>query len=88
MTASIPLPMQRMKKGKGGIVNTASIASFAAHHGFATYISSKHAMAGLSKSMAWELGPEIRVNAIAPRAGVRLIGKNVRVGTLGRILCA
>jgi 3-oxoacyl-[acyl-carrier protein] reductase len=54
------------KKGKGVIVNTASVASFAAHHGFAAYISSKHAMAGLSKSMAWELGPEIRVNAIAP----------------------
>ena len=53
-------------KGKGVIVNVASVASFAAHHGFAPYISSKHAMAGLSKSMAWELGPEIRVNAIAP----------------------
>ena len=54
------------EKGKGVIVNVASVASFAAHHGFAGYISSKHAMAGLSKSMAWELGPEIRVNAIAP----------------------
>ncbi len=54
------------EKGKGVIVNVASVASFAAHHGFAAYISSKHAMAGLSKSMAWELGPEIRVNAIAP----------------------
>ncbi len=54
------------EKGKGVIVNTASVASFAAHHGFAAYVSSKHAMAGLSKSMAWELGPEIRVNAIAP----------------------
>ena len=53
-------------KGKGVIVNIASVASFAAHHGFAPYISSKHAMAGLSKSMAWELGPQIRVNAIAP----------------------
>lgn len=56
------------EKGKGVIVNIASVASFAAHHGFAPYISSKHAMAGLSKSMAWELGPEIRVNAIAPGA--------------------
>ncbi len=54
------------KKGKGAIVNVASVASFAAHHGFAAYISSKHGFAGLSKSMAWELGPEIRVNAIAP----------------------
>ena len=56
------------EKGKGVIVNIASVASFAAHHGFAPYIASKHGMAGLSKSMAWELGPEIRVNAIAPGA--------------------
>ena len=56
------------EKGKGVIVKVASVASYAAHHGFAAYISSKHAMAGLSKSMAWELGPEIRVNAIAPGA--------------------
>ena len=41
------------EKGKGVIVNIASDASYAAHHGFAAYISSKHAMAGLSKSMAW-----------------------------------
>lgn len=53
-------------KGKGVIVNTASVAAHAAHHGFGAYVSSKHAMAGLSKSMAWELGPEIRVNAISP----------------------
>lgn len=53
-------------KGKGVIINTASVASFAGHFGFAAYIASKHAMAGLTKSMAWELGPEIRVNAIAP----------------------
>lgn len=53
-------------KGKGVIINTCSVASFAAHHGFGAYISSKHAIAGLTKSMAWELGPEIRVNGIAP----------------------
>ena len=53
-------------KGKGVIINTASVASFAAHHGFGAYVSSKHAIAGLTKSMAFELGPEIRVNAIAP----------------------
>lgn len=54
------------EKGKGVIVNTASVASYAGHHGFAAYVSSKHAIAGLTKSMAFELGPEIRANAIAP----------------------
>ena len=54
------------EKGKGVIVNTCSVASFGAHHGFAAYVDSKHAMAGLTKSTAWELGPEIRCNGIAP----------------------
>jgi 3-oxoacyl-[acyl-carrier protein] reductase len=56
------------KKGKGVIINTSSVAGFAAHHGFAAYVTTKHALVGLTKSMAWELGPEIRVNAIAPGA--------------------
>ena len=51
--AQLTAPIMK-EKGKGVIVNIASVASFAAHHGFAAYISSKHAMAGLSKSMgAW-----------------------------------
>jgi len=53
-------------KGKGVIINTCSVASFGAHYGFAPYVSSKHALSGLTKSMAWELGPEIRCNGIAP----------------------
>lgn len=56
------------KKGKGVIINTSSIAGYAAHHGFAAYVTTKHANEGLTKSMAHELGPEIRVNAIAPGA--------------------
>lgn len=56
------------KQGKGAIVNTSSVAGYAAHHGPVAYSSSKHAMEGLNKAMANELGPEIRVNAIAPGA--------------------
>lgn len=54
------------KKGKGVIINTCSVASFGAHNAFAPYVASKHAISGLTKSMAWELGPEIRCNGIAP----------------------
>lgn len=54
------------EKGKGVVVNTSSVAAFEAHHGFAPYVSSKFAVNGLTRSMAFELGPEIRVNAIAP----------------------
>lgn len=56
------------EKGKGIIINTCSVASFHAHVAFTPYVTSKHALAGLTKSMAWELGPEIRVNGIAPGA--------------------
>jgi len=54
------------KKGKGVVINTCSVASFGAHNAFGPYVSSKHALSGLTKSMAWELGPEIRCNGIAP----------------------
>lgn len=56
------------EKGAGIIINTTSVAGYAAHHGLAAYVSSKHAIEGLTKSMAYELGPKIRVNAIAPGA--------------------
>lgn len=56
------------KNGKGAIINASSVAGYGAHHGFPAYVTSKHAVRGLTKSMAWELGPEIRANAIAPGA--------------------
>lgn len=56
------------KKGKGVIINTSSVAGAHAHHGTTAYVTSKHALCGLTKCMAWELGPEIRANAILPGA--------------------
>lgn len=56
------------KAGKGSIINTSSVAGYAAHFGPVAYCTSKHAMEGLNKAMANELGPEIRSNAIAPGA--------------------
>lgn len=55
-------------KGKGSIINTSSVAGCAAHWGPVAYCTSKHAMNGLTKAMALELGPEIRVNGIQPGA--------------------
>lgn len=63
--AQLVAPIMK-SKGKGIIINTSSVAGFSAHLGYVAYVSSKHGMNGLTKSMAWELGPEIRVNAIAP----------------------
>ena len=55
-------------KGGGHIVNVASIVGWAAHWGFVGYVTSKHAMVGLTKAMANELAPEIHVNGICPGA--------------------
>jgi len=54
--------------GRGGaIVNTASIWGRVAEPLFGAYVASKHAVIGLTKTWARELGPRgIRVNAICP----------------------
>ena len=55
-------------KGDGHIINVASIVGWAAHWGFVGYVTSKHAMVGLTKAMANELAPTIHVNGICPGA--------------------
>lgn len=55
-------------KGKGVIINTGSIAGTSARWGHIAYCSSKHAVNGLTRALARELGPEIRCNAILPGA--------------------
>jgi NAD(P)-dependent dehydrogenase (short-subunit alcohol dehydrogenase family) len=58
-------PMKR--RGDGAMIAMASMAGVIGFPGFAPYISSKHAVCGLVKTAALELGPSgIRVNAIAP----------------------
>jgi NAD(P)-dependent dehydrogenase (short-subunit alcohol dehydrogenase family) len=55
-----------MQRG-GSIVVTASVASFIGSPGLAPYCASKHALLGLVRSAAQELGPlGIRVNAVHP----------------------
>ena len=64
MKHSIPAMKQR---GNGSIVAVASVAGVIGLAGAAPYIASKHAVCGLVKTAALELGPfKIRVNAVAP----------------------
>lgn len=56
------------EKGKGHIINISSIAGTSARWGATAYCTTKHAMVGLTKAMARELGPEIHVNGICPGA--------------------
>lgn len=64
MKHEIPL-MQ--KQGKGAIVNIASIAGLVGFPGLPAYVSSKHAIVGLTKTTALEYAKQgIRVNAVCP----------------------
>lgn len=56
-------------KRKGSIVNISSIYGFVTGAGAAQYTASKHAVIGLTKTLALEAAPlGIRVNAVAPGA--------------------
>lgn len=61
--ACVPCIQQR---GGGAVVNTASVQAFATQAGVAAYTVSKHGILGLTRSMAVDLAPTIRVNCVAP----------------------
>jgi 3-oxoacyl-[acyl-carrier protein] reductase len=60
--AAVPL----LKKSRGCVVNTASIVGLRPGPQPLAYAASKAAVVNLTKTLAWNLGPEIRVNALAP----------------------
>jgi 3-oxoacyl-[acyl-carrier protein] reductase len=60
--AAVPL----LKKNQGCVINTASIVGLRPGPQPLPYAASKAAVVNLTKTLAWNLGPEIRVNAVAP----------------------
>jgi NAD(P)-dependent dehydrogenase (short-subunit alcohol dehydrogenase family) len=58
---------QMLEQGGGSIVNMASAMSYVGGAGLAHYAGSKHAVLGLTRSVALEVAKQnIRVNAVAP----------------------
>ena len=64
--------------GRGVIVNISSVDGLRGCNGLTVYTASKWAVRGLSKSLAWELGPRgVRVNSVHPG------GVNTEMGNPG-----
>ena len=58
--------LAELRKTSGSMIFTASVAGFNSAGGGAIYTASKHAVVGLVRQLAAELGPEIRVNGVGP----------------------
>lgn len=60
------LPM--LRKAKGSVVNISSIHAQLTKANFAAYSTSKGALVSLTRALALDLAPDVRVNAVLPAA--------------------
>lgn len=58
--------MPSLAQRRGSVVNVASVQSLGALRGSAAYVTSKHGVLGLTRAMAADHAPEVRVNCVAP----------------------
>ena len=58
--------LPELRKTGGSMIFTASVAGLNSGGGGVLYTASKHAVVGLIRELAVELGPDIRVNGVAP----------------------
>ena len=65
---SVAAAKEMRRHGGGAIVNVTSVHEHVPRPGFALYASAKAALGMLTRSLALELAPDIRVNAVAPGA--------------------
>lgn len=63
---SVKAALPALRAARGNVVLTASTSSFRPGRGGVLYVASKFAVRGIVVSLAHELAPEVRVNAVAP----------------------
>lgn len=66
LRAQVRAIMETAPGGKGSIVTASSIQGLRGFALHAAYSATKHGVVGLTRSVAKEVGPAIRVNAVAP----------------------
>jgi NAD(P)-dependent dehydrogenase (short-subunit alcohol dehydrogenase family) len=70
LTAPMDLSQQAARHmlthGGGHIINVLSTSAFQGARNIAAYVAAKHGLLGLTRAMAIELAPTVRVNAVAP----------------------
>ncbi|HSW82033.1 MAG TPA: SDR family oxidoreductase, partial [Usitatibacter sp.] len=77
----------RLRESKGAIVNIVDIHAERPLANFLVYTVAKAGLAGLTRALALELGPDVRVNGVAPGAIMwPEAGKHYDVGERERIL--
>ena len=64
--ASQAVAPHMLENGQGVIINITDLSAFQTWSGYAHHAASKAGLVALTKSLAVELAPKIRVNAIAP----------------------
>jgi len=60
--------LPELKANKGSVINIGSVHAQSTKPEFVAYASSKAALHGLTRALAVDLGPEVRVNTLAPAA--------------------
>jgi NAD(P)-dependent dehydrogenase (short-subunit alcohol dehydrogenase family) len=60
--------LEHLAAARGSVVNIASVHATLTKPHFVCYATSKAALAGLTRSMAVELGARVRINAVCPAA--------------------
>lgn len=68
--------LEGLRKGRGSVVNIASIAGKTGEEGLAVYCASKAAVIGMTEALALEFGEEVRFNAVCPgQIATRMMNK-------------